>query len=168
MVKARCSVQEAMSTQSLNSPVEHSPIQPPSHPPSRRSHKSKVSQDGPPGATPSPSHHFHTPVLGAGIPKSESGDSLAPSLIPNKYFLYENKRRFYVVASDSADIHHRMLKIDRTSELELNIVEDDAIYDARQMADILKMLEDGNRSSGGLSKSQPFFGIAGGNKPFLW
>ncbi|KAG8918396.1 phosphatidylinositol-3,5-bisphosphate 5-phosphatase [Tulasnella sp. 418] len=54
-----------------------------------------------------------------------------------------------------------MLKIDRGSHFELNVVEDDAIYNARQMDNVLKMLDEGNRPSGGLQKSQVFYGIAG-------
>lgn len=79
----------------------------------------------------------------------------------SKFVLYENKRRFYIVSSDSADALHRLLRIDRTSQSELDVVEDDMVYSSKQMEEVLKMLEEGNRGSGGLTKSQPFFGIAG-------
>ena len=36
------------------------------------------------------------------------------------------------------------------------------MYTGKQMSAMLKMLEDGNRSSGGLGKARVFFGIAGG------
>lgn len=39
--------------------------------------------------------------------------------------------------------------------------EDEAVYTGKQMSAMLKMLEDGNRSSGGLGKARVFFGIAG-------
>ncbi|KAG9036353.1 phosphatidylinositol-3,5-bisphosphate 5-phosphatase [Tulasnella sp. JGI-2019a] len=79
----------------------------------------------------------------------------------SKFVLYENKRRFYIVSSDSTDTFHRLLRIDRTSQSELDVVEDDMVYSSKQMEEVLKMLEEGNRGSGGLTKSQPFFGIVG-------
>ncbi|KAG8884546.1 phosphatidylinositol-3,5-bisphosphate 5-phosphatase [Tulasnella sp. 332] len=79
----------------------------------------------------------------------------------SKFVLYENKRRFYIVSSDSTDALHRLLRIDRTSPSELDVVEDDMVYSSKQMEEVLKMIEEGNRGSGGLTKSQPFFGIAG-------
>jgi len=54
-----------------------------------------------------------------------------------------------------------MLKIDRTVQDELHITEDDAIYTGKQMSNVLKMLEDGNKGAGGLGKARVFFGIAG-------
>lgn len=84
-----------------------------------------------------------------------------PDLVPNRFVLYENKRRFYIVCSDSAELRHRILRIERTTGKELEVFEDNVIYSSKELADMLKMLEDGNRSSGGLQKSQPFFGIAG-------
>lgn len=79
----------------------------------------------------------------------------------NKFVLYENRSRFYVVASNTSDSRHRMLKIDRTVQGELIIMEDDAIYSGKQMSNVLKMLEDGNKGAGGLGKARVFFGIAG-------
>ncbi|KAG9014934.1 phosphatidylinositol-3,5-bisphosphate 5-phosphatase [Tulasnella sp. 427] len=85
----------------------------------------------------------------------------ALELVPNKFILYENKRKFFVVCSDSAEQRHRMLRIERTTGSELEVTEDNMIYDSRQLAEILKMLEEGSKPLGGLQKSQPFFGIAG-------
>ncbi|TFK69821.1 hypothetical protein BDN72DRAFT_944042 [Pluteus cervinus] len=79
----------------------------------------------------------------------------------NKFILYENKLRFYVIASNAADSRHRIVKIDRTSQDELIIVEDDAEYNGKQMSAMLKMLDDGNKASGGLGKGKVFFGVAG-------
>lgn len=54
------------------------------------------------------------------------------------------------------------MKIDRTApHEELVIREDDAIYTGKQMSGMLKMLEDGNKGSGGLGKARIIFGIAG-------
>ncbi|RPD60768.1 hypothetical protein L227DRAFT_501341 [Lentinus tigrinus ALCF2SS1-6] len=83
------------------------------------------------------------------------------SLAFNKFILYENRLRFYVVASNTSDSRHRIIKIDRTSQDELAIVEDEAVYSGKQMSAMLKMLEDGNKHCGGLGKARVFFGIAG-------
>ncbi len=53
------------------------------------------------------------------------------------------------------------MKIDRTSQEELSITEDDTVYNAKQVADMLKTLEGGNKNIGGLGKPRVFFGIAG-------
>ena len=79
----------------------------------------------------------------------------------NKFILYENRLRYFVIASNTTDSRHRIIKIDRTSQDELSVFEDEAVYTGKQMSAMLKMLEDGNRSSGGLGRARVFFGIAG-------
>jgi hypothetical protein len=79
----------------------------------------------------------------------------------NKFILYENRLRFYIIASNAADSRHRIIKVDRTSQEELVVVEDEAEYSGKQMSAMLKMLDDGNKGSGGLGKARVFFGIAG-------
>ena len=80
----------------------------------------------------------------------------------NKFILYENRTRFYVVASNTSDSRHTIMKIDRTApQEELVVQEDEAVYTGKQMSGVLKMLEDGNRASGGLGKARVIFGIAG-------
>ena len=83
----------------------------------------------------------------------------------NKFILYENRSRLYVVASNTSDSLHRIIKIDRTSQDELVVIEDEAVYTGRQMTAMLKMLEDGNKPSGGLGKPKVFFGIIGTRPP---
>lgn len=92
---------------------------------------------------------------------SGNGGPCVPSLAFNKFILYENKSRFYVVASNTSDSLHRIIKIDRTAPDELVVIEDEAVYSGRQMTAMLKMLEDGNKASGGLGKPKVFFGIIG-------
>ncbi|KAL4260624.1 Polyphosphoinositide phosphatase Fig4-like protein [Pleurotus pulmonarius] len=106
----------------------------------------------------------------------------------NKFILYETRLKFYIVASNASDSRHRIIKIDRTGDREssgressekggsgggasspgldsggygLSIVEDDTEYTGKQMSAMLKMLEDGNRSSGGLGRARVFFGVVG-------
>lgn len=93
--------------------------------------------------------------------------SMKPAATPpprqafNKFILYENRLRFFIIASNTADSRHRIIKIDRTANEELNVVEDETDYSGKQMSAMLKMLEDGNKSSGGLGKAKVFFGIVG-------
>ena len=84
----------------------------------------------------------------------------------NKFILYENRLRYFVIASNTTDSRHRIIKIDRTSQDELSVFEDEAVYTGKQMSAMLKMLEDGNKSSGGLGKARVFFGIAGMSQIF--
>lgn len=79
----------------------------------------------------------------------------------NKFILYENKLRFYIIASNGSDSRHRIIKIDRTSPVDLNVVEDDTDYSGKQMSAMLKMLDDGNKGSGGIGRARVIFGIAG-------
>ncbi|KAI0691187.1 polyphosphoinositide phosphatase [Cytidiella melzeri] len=115
----------------------------------------------------------------------------------NKFILYENRLRFFIVASNTSDSRHKIIKIDRTTPsptpvssshstvsssglaqaglqrasvsdvphdadvFSVGVVEDDALYSGKQMSEMLKMLEDGNRGSGGLGKARVFFGVAG-------
>jgi hypothetical protein len=80
----------------------------------------------------------------------------------NKFVLYETKRRFYIVGTNTSDSIHRVLKIDRTSpQEELNIIEDKTVYSEKQLKQLLRMLDDGNRHTGGFTQAGVFFGIAG-------
>ncbi len=83
------------------------------------------------------------------------------SLAFNKFILYENRQRFFIVASNTSDSRHRIIKIDRSSHDELAVVEDETVYSGKQMTGVLKMLEDGNKHCGGLGKARVFFGLAG-------
>lgn len=67
-------------------------------------------------------------------------------------------RRYYITAS--AGDNHRVLKIDRT-DVDLSVVEDGTEYDNEQLDLLLKMVDEGNKSQGGLTKVQDFFGIVG-------
>lgn len=67
--------------------------------------------------------------------------------------------RYYITAS--AGDTHRVLKIDRTNAEELNVVEDATQYDDEQLELLLRMVEDGNRSQGGLNKVLDFYGVVG-------
>ncbi|KAH7882226.1 SacI homology domain-containing protein [Phlebopus sp. FC_14] len=78
-----------------------------------------------------------------------------------RFILYENRLRLYIVASSPSDSRHRIVKIDRTLQSDLNVVEDGTDYSGKQMNAMLRMLEDGNKGSGGIGKGRVIFGIAG-------
>ncbi|BDD55286.1 phosphatidylinositol-3,5-bisphosphate 5-phosphatase [Monascus purpureus] len=70
----------------------------------------------------------------------------------HKLSLYETATRFYIVGTDMSDTQFRILKIDRTSEAdELNITEDGIVYTKGEMSQLLDAIDDGNKSSGGLT-----------------
>jgi hypothetical protein len=113
-----------------------------------------------------------TPDLNATVPVTQPATlplkhplRISPAF--NKFILYENRLRFYIIASNAADSRHRIVKIDRTTQEELTIVEDEAEYSGKQMSAMLKMLDDGNRATGGLGKARVVFGIAGGSFSLL-
>jgi hypothetical protein len=64
------------------------------------------------------------------------------------------RRRFYVVASTASS--HRVLKIDRTDPATLGVIEDATAYDDAQLDLLLRMVQDGNKSQGGLEKVLEF------------
>lgn len=146
----------------------------PSSPPSRatvamlsRSSSAKVSLNSIPL---SKSRSFSTSTLAAQASGSSStpSQSHTPPSNPhhvhplNKFVLYETKRRFYIVGTNTSDSIHRVLKIDRTSpQEELNIIEDKTVYSEKQLKQLLRMLDDGNRHTGGFTRAGVFFGIAG-------
>lgn len=98
------------------------------------------------------------------IPSSSSQTFHSPHCL-NKFVLYETKRRFYIVGSNTSESMHRVLKIDRTSQEELSIVEDKTVYNEKQLKQLLRMLDDGNRTTGGFTRAGVFFGIAG---VYIW
>jgi hypothetical protein len=75
--------------------------------------------------------------------------------------LYEMKNRFYIIASNALETRHRITRIDRTSQDELTVVEDETLYSGKRMGELLRTLDDGNRAQGGLGKPRSFHGVAG-------
>lgn len=90
-------------------------------------------------------------------------DSKAHYIPPvfNKFILYENRAKFFIVASNVSESRHRILKIDRTIQEALSIVEDDTEYTGRYMNSTLRALDEANKPFGGLGKGRVFFGLVG-------
>jgi len=127
----------------------------------------------------SKSRSFSTYTLAAqaggslAMPQSQASSSSSHHHVHslNKFVLYETKRRFYIVGTNTSESIHRVLKIDRTSpQEELNIVEDKTVYSEKQLKQLLRMLDDGNRHTGGFTRAGVFFGIAGtaGSALVVW
>ncbi|KAL2885686.1 Polyphosphoinositide phosphatase [Ceratocystis lukuohia] len=80
----------------------------------------------------------------------------------HKFGLYETASRFYVVGSDVTENHHRILKIERTSEdSELSIADDKTVYTRNGMNELLEAIEDGNRATGGIKLRSTIWGLLG-------
>ena len=81
--------------------------------------------------------------------------------------LYETKSRLYVVGSNNTQSRFRVLKIDRTDPKGLNISDDTTLYNAKEIKELLTMIDVGNRSKigqkmgSGLTRQGSAFGIAG-------
>ncbi|KAG6879535.1 hypothetical protein C0992_001683 [Termitomyces sp. T32_za158] len=92
----------------------------------------------------------------------QSGPSIFRSYSTfTKFILYETRRNFYIIGSNAADSGHHIIRINRTTQDELDIIEDVVEYTGKEMSVVLKMLDDGNRASGGLGKARVVFGLAG-------
>ncbi|KAG0349572.1 phosphatidylinositol-3,5-bisphosphate 5-phosphatase [Podila minutissima] len=84
-------------------------------------------------------------------------------IVLNRFFLYETKTRFFIVGTNApAGTRFRVLKIDRTTAPdELNITEDEAVYSKSEVDDLLEMIANGNKSTGGMREIAKFYGIVG-------
>ncbi|CAM0140332.1 unnamed protein product, partial [Umbelopsis sp. WA50703] len=81
-------------------------------------------------------------------------DDLLPGVrfVVNRFTLYETKTRFYLFGTNHQQKRYRVLKIDRTSPKELVVIEEDALYTRKEAEQLLKMIIDGNRNSGGCNE----------------
>jgi hypothetical protein len=80
-------------------------------------------------------------------------------------------QRFYVVASNQSDTRHRILKIDRMAEANepLAVTEDATIYSERELHDLIGMIKEGNKGTGGFSTAcDRFYGIIGASSTGTW
>ncbi|KAJ7942466.1 Phosphoinositide phosphatase [Quillaja saponaria] len=78
-----------------------------------------------------------------------------------KFKLYETRSNFYMIGKAKNRTFWRVLKIDRLEPSELNITEDSAIYSDIECHDLLKRINEGNQSTGGLKFVTTCYGIIG-------
>ncbi|KAK2877215.1 hypothetical protein FQN49_001339 [Arthroderma sp. PD_2] len=100
---------------------------------------------------------------GGGGGEDAGKDGELPFAKMHKFSLYETATRYYLVGMDLLDRRFRMLKIDRTSgpEEDLVIAEDETIYSKKEMNQLLDAVDDGNKSSGGLKLRCSTWGLLG-------
>lgn len=80
----------------------------------------------------------------------------------HRFSLYETASRFYLVGGDVLDRRFRILKIDRTANLEdLVVAEDEILYTRKEMNQLLNAIDDGNKGSGGLKLKCSTWGLLG-------
>ncbi|RVW77054.1 Phosphoinositide phosphatase SAC2 [Vitis vinifera] len=78
-----------------------------------------------------------------------------------KFRLYETHSKFYMIGRDKTRTYWRVLKIDRLDPSELNIREDSTTYTESECSDLLRRINEGNRSTGGLRFVTTCYGIVG-------
>ena len=80
-------------------------------------------------------------------------------MLMDKFILYETKINYYIVTSNQSLNYHKIIKISKSYNLQIN--QDDTLYDTTQLLQVLKMIDQGNKFIGGLSKVLQFYGIIG-------
>lgn len=82
-----------------------------------------------------------------------------------KYVLFETATYFYLLGCDALDTSYKLLKLDRCVKqpktLSDVLLEDPNIYTKDEMTEMLKMINEGNKTSGGLTQMATGFGIVG-------
>lgn len=82
-----------------------------------------------------------------------------------QFRLYETATFYYLVGCDNQETMFRLLKINRLIQKPKTLAEivreDDLVYSSSDIAEILKMIDEGNKTSGGLIKTCTAFGIVG-------
>ncbi|THU57648.1 hypothetical protein C4D60_Mb03t05740 [Musa balbisiana] len=90
-----------------------------------------------------------------------AGNPDASSSYLHKFRLYETRSKFYMIGRDKSRTLWRVLKIDRSDASELNIREDATTYTESECNELLKRIDEGNRSTGGLKFVTNCYGIVG-------
>lgn len=79
----------------------------------------------------------------------------------HKFKLYETRSNFYLIGRDKQRIHWRVLKIDRLDPSELIIRDDPTAYTQNECNELLRRIDEGNKSTGGLKFVTNCYGIVG-------
>ncbi|XP_062228336.1 phosphoinositide phosphatase SAC2-like [Phragmites australis] len=75
--------------------------------------------------------------------------------------LYETESKFYILGTNTDKTLWRLLKIDRMEPSELNVDEDSTVHSQSEYLDLLKVLDEDHRSTGGVKFVTNCFGIIG-------
>lgn len=80
----------------------------------------------------------------------------------HRFTLYETNARYWIAGSDITDTFFKLLRIDRTSPPgQINLFEDETIYDKKQLQEVLTSIDEGNKATGGLRVKYVFWGLLG-------
>jgi phosphatidylinositol 3,5-bisphosphate 5-phosphatase len=77
--------------------------------------------------------------------------------ITDSFFL----QKFYIFGTNTKKTSWRLLKIDRMEPSELNVGEDSTVYSQSEYHDLLKVLDEDHKSTGGVKFITNCFGIVG-------
>ncbi|PNS18640.1 Polyphosphoinositide phosphatase [Sphaceloma murrayae] len=100
------------------------------------------------------------------IKRFERQDSLAEQAFTShrlhRFALYETNARYFITGADVTDKYFKVLKIDRTSSPgQLNLFEDEIVYNKNEINQLLTAIDEGNKATGGLRHKFSFWGMLG-------
>ncbi|XP_042048111.1 phosphoinositide phosphatase SAC2-like [Salvia splendens] len=78
-----------------------------------------------------------------------------------KFMLYETRSNFYMFGFERRKKYWKVLKISRSDQTELIVVEDSTLYSQDEQSELLQRIADGNKSTGGLKFVTTCYGIVG-------
>jgi len=82
-----------------------------------------------------------------------------------RYVLYETAGHFYLIGSDNSETKFKIVKLDRQlyrpNSLADILTEENNEYSKREITDMLEMIDEGCKSTGGLKRLLVAFGIVG-------
>jgi hypothetical protein len=82
-----------------------------------------------------------------------------------KYFLFETATYYYLMGCDSGETAFKLLKMDRcipqARDLSEVVCEDPNVYGKKEMTEMLQMISDGNKTTGGMTQITVAYGLVG-------
>ena len=83
----------------------------------------------------------------------------------DKYVLYETASFYYLIGCDANETQYRILKLNRSilkpKSLDEILFEDPVVYGGDELEGLLEMINDGNKSSGGIKQVTVAYGLVG-------
>lgn len=113
-------------------------------------------------------NHFFAPSFRMREIRNQSATEATLEPVVSKlerFVLYETTSHFYLTASDKRETQYRVLKIDRRVVNPMSLAdicqEDPVVYTPIDMIEMLDMINEGNRTVGGLRMTAKGYGIVG-------
>jgi hypothetical protein len=82
-----------------------------------------------------------------------------------KYILYETAAFYYLVGCDAVETYFRVLKLNRSilkpKTLDEILTEDPLVYNKDELGFMLEMIHEGNKTTGGLTRTAVAYGLVG-------